>query len=250
MTLRDLRWTGTGAFTLTELRVQLHEGLTIATSMIVQVVLLTFVVILDRPLLPYALIGAVLYSVFMLGQRVQNEAAYVRIDHKLTELYHASPLTPEGYFVGMSAGVLLAYLPPIVILAVALELATPLGAAAAATLLAVAGALWAFTCSLGYIISTLFKDNRAIWPYASLITNFFGVLPPVFYPIGILSPPAQTLALLLPTSAATVLVEAARGGLVDLSPVQLALAAVALVAESSLALLAGLVWARRSARER
>lgn len=249
MGLSHLRWGGTGAFTLTELRVQLHEGMAIVTSMIVQVVLLVFVWVLDRAILPYALIGAVVYSVFMLGQRVQNEAAYIRIDHKLTELYHASPLSAEGYFVGMSLGVLLAYLPPIAVLVLLLELTHPLSPLAALVLFAAATALWGFSTSMGYTFSTLFKENRAIWPYASLITNAFGVLPPVFYPIGLLPGYWYPLAMLLPTSAATALVQAAQGGLVTLAPWELALGAGALVLEAAAVFLFALAWARRSARE-
>jgi ABC-2 type transport system permease protein len=248
--LARIRWAGTGEFTLTELRVQLHEGLAIVTSMVVQAVLLTFVVLLARSILPYALIGAVLYSVFMLGQRVQNEAAYIRIDHKLSDLYHASPLSAEGYFVGMSAGVLLAYLPPILVLAVVLELVAPLGAVATLVLIATAAALWLFTCSLGYVISTFFRDNRAIWPYASLITSAFGVLPPVLYPIRFLPGYWHPIAMLLPTSSAACLVEAAQGGLVALSAPTLALGAVALLVEAVGVFLFALYWARRSAQER
>ncbi len=251
MTFLGTRWNGTAAFTATEMRVQLHEGLAIATSMIVQVVLLIFVVILDRSILVYALVGAVLYSVFMLGQRLQNEAAYIRIDHKLTDLYFASPLSAEGYFVGMSVGVLLAYLPPILVLAIVLEMVAHLTAVATVALVGTAVAIWFFTCSFGYFISTQFKDNRAIWPYASLITNFFGVLPPVFYPLAYLPASVHTLALLLPTSAAAVLVEAAQGGgLVVVSPTQIAIAIAALVLEASVAFVLAILWARRTARER
>ncbi len=250
MTFLGLRWEGTRAFGATEMRVQLHEGLAIATSMIVQVVLLVFVLVLDRSILPYALVGAVVYSVFMLGQRLQNEAAYIRIDHKLTDLYFASPLSAEAYFLGMSAGVLVAYLPPILVLAAVLVVVVHLSLLAVGTLLFVGVAVWFFTCSFGYIISTQFKDNRAIWPYASLITNFFGVLPPVFYPLALLPGYWHPLALLLPTSAAVILIEAAQGGLVAVSGSGLALAAVALSAEAVVAFALAIVWARRSARER
>ncbi|HEV2317243.1 MAG TPA: ABC transporter permease [Thermoplasmata archaeon] len=250
MALARPRWTGTGAFTLTEFRVQLHEGLAIVTSMIVQVVLLIFVDILDRPILPYALIGAVVYSLFMLGQRVQNEAAYIRIDHKLTELYHASPLTAEGYFVGMSAGVLLAYLPPILVLVVAMELIAPLGPLASATLLGAGAAVWLFTSSMGYVFSTLFKENRAIWPYASILTNLFGVLPPVFYPIRFLPGYWHPIALAIPTSSAAALVEAAQGGLVSLSGGELLFGAIVLAIEAIAVFVFAVYWARRSARER
>ncbi|MHB8351473.1 MAG: ABC transporter permease [Thermoplasmata archaeon] len=244
-----IRWGGTIAFAATELRVQLHETLALATSMIVQVVLLLFVWILNRPLLPYALLGSVIYSVFMLGQRVQNEAAYIRIESKLHELYHASPLGPEAYFVGMSVGILLAYLPPILILVAVLFLAVPVVPLAGVVLLAVAAAVWVFTSSMGYIISTLFKENRAIWPYASIITNLFGVLPPVLYPLRFLPAAARPWALLVPTSSAVALVEAAQGGLVALPVPEVLIAAASLGIEAALLFLLALLWARRSARE-
>ncbi|MCI4345376.1 MAG: ABC transporter permease [Thermoplasmata archaeon] len=241
---------GTIAFALTELRVQLHEGLAIATSMIVQVVLLVFVVILAPALLPYALIGAVVYSVFQLGQRIQNEAAFIRIDHKLNELYHASSLSAEGYFLGLSLGVLFAYLPPVVILLLLIELVAPLTIAGALVLVAVVALIWLFTCALGYIISTLFRDMRAIWPYASLLTNFFGVLPPVFYPIGLLPGYWHPIALAIPSSAAVVLVEAAQGGLVHLSGFELVYAATSLTVEALALFGFAIYWARVTARER
>jgi ABC-2 type transport system permease protein len=244
------RWAGTLAFTRTEFWVQLHEELALVSSMIVQAVLLLFVVILDRGLLPYALIGAVLYSIFMLGQRVQNEAAYIRIDHRLTELYHASPLTPEGYFLGMSAGMLLAYSPPIlafVVLTEYVDRLTPLGGLALGL---AAGALWLFTCSMGYFISTLFETNRAIWPYASIITNVFGVLPPVFYPLTVLAPATQPFALLLPTSSAVALVEWAQGGLLTFNGGLILEAAVVLPVEAVAFFVFTAWWARRASRER
>jgi hypothetical protein len=141
---RRSRWAGLGAFIGTELRVQLHEVLSIATSVIVQAVFLVFVAVLARQYLSYTLIGAVVFSTFQIGQRVQNESAWIRIDHKLHELYHASPMTPEAYFLGMSVGILLAYCLPIVVLFVAAAVLVPLTVSSAAVLLGVLAAEFVF----------------------------------------------------------------------------------------------------------
>src|SRR5256885_6743262 len=122
-----LRWSGSGAFFATEIRVQLHEWLAIVTGTLTPGALIVFVAILAADLLPVTLIGALVYSMFLIGQRVLNEAAYIRIDHKLNELYHASPLSPEGYFVGIAGGMLVAYLPPSLVVFAILELIHPLG---------------------------------------------------------------------------------------------------------------------------
>ena len=83
---------------------QAHELTAMATSMVVQGVVLVFVWILNPSLLGVAFVGAIIFSMFTMGQRLLNEAAYIRIDHKANDLYLASPLTPEGYFLGMASG--------------------------------------------------------------------------------------------------------------------------------------------------
>lgn len=248
------RWQGLLAFTATELRVQLHETLALATSMIVQVVFIVFVWVLARELLPWALVGAVLFSVFQIGERVTNEAAYIRIDHRLTELYHASPLTPEAFFLGIAAGIMVAYLPPVGFLIVVAEVVHPMGVFAAGVFALCLLGLWLFASSLGYVFSTLFEDSRAIWPYSSLFYNAFGVLPPVFYPLATwrsIGVPSifQPVALLLPPSAAAALVTWAEG-ITPLSSSDVLTASLS-IAVAALGLFAFAVhWARVAAREK
>ncbi len=245
------RWTGMKTFVATETRVQLHEWLAIGTGSLVQAALLVFVWVLDANLLPETVIGALAYSVFLIGQRVLNEAAYIRIDHKLNELYHASPMTPESYFLGMSLGILIAYTPPLVVLFAILEFLHPMSVAATGMLVVALLGLWAFSASLGYYISTLFKDMKTIWPYSSLLTNLFGIVPPVFFPLSVLTlkfPWAWVPALLVPTSSATALVEGV-AGMQPLTTAQYLLAAGSLAVEAGAMLLFGIAWARRTARE-
>src|SRR2546430_10085185 len=206
-----LRWSGTRVFLATEIRVQLHEWLAIVTGTLTPGALLIFVAVLAPGLLPITLIGALVYSMFLIGQRVLNEAAYIRIDHKLNELYHASPLSPEGYFVGIAGGMLVAYLPPSLVLLGILQILHPLDAVAGLTLIVCLLAVWAVSSTIGYVVSTLFKDMKTIWPYSALLTNLFGVVPPVFYRLGSVPVEWRSPLLLLPTSAAAVLVDSAAG---------------------------------------
>ena len=246
-----LRWAGMRTFMATETRVQFHEWLAIATGSLVQAALLVFVWVLDPSLLSFTVIGAMAYSVFLIGQRVLNEAAYIRIDHKLNELYHASPMSPESYFLGMSLGILLAYSPPLVVLFAILEILQPMSLAATAMLVLVLFGLWAFSSSLGYYISTLFKDMKTIWPYSSLLTNLFGIVPPVFYPLFAIPAGFQWTrlpALLVPTSSAVALAEG-MAGMEALSTIEYVAAGASLAVEALLMLAFGIYWARRTARE-
>jgi ABC-2 type transport system permease protein len=244
-----LRWSGTRVFLTTEIRVQLHEWLAIVTGTLTPGALLIFVAVLAPGLLPITLIGALVYSMFLIGQRVLNEAAYIRIDHKLNELYHASPLSPEGYFVGIAGGMLLAYLPPSLLIFAILEILHPLSFLAVVALVGCLLAVWAISSTIGYVVSTAFKDMKAIWAYSALLTNVFGVLPPVFYPFSKVPLEWRSLVLVLPTSAAAVLVDAA-AGLETVTPIQGVLAAVSLAVEATALFAFGIYWARRTARER
>ena len=233
------------AFLWTEVLVQAHEYLAMGTSMVVQGVLLVFVWILAPGLLGVALVGAILFSMFTMGQRVLNEAAWIRIDHKATDLYLAGPLTPEAYFLGMSTGILVVYLTPVVLLGVLAEAVIGLSPAVAALLLLLAGAVWLFAASVGYVFSTFFRDNRAIWAYASLFFNVFGVLPPVFYPFDRFPAFLHPVALLMPPSAAAAIAQRAIG-VTALSTGELTLATVGLASETLVVFLFAVAWARRS----
>src|SRR5438094_4069708 len=225
-----LHWAGSGVFLATEVRVQLHEWLAIVTGTLTPGALIVFVAILAPELLPVTLVGALVYSMFLIGQRVLNEAAYVRIDHKLNELYHASPLSPEGYFVGIAGGMLVAYLPPSPVLLGILQILNTVDAVEGLTLIVCLLAVWAVSSTIGYVVSTLFKDMKTIWPYSALLTNLFGVVPLVFYRLGSLPVGSRFVALLPPTSAAAVLVESA-AGLAPLTRTEATNAAVALAAD-------------------
>ena len=239
---------GLAAFLWTEVLVQAHEYLAMATSMVVQGVLLVFVWILAPGLLGVALVGAVLFSVFTMGQRVLNEAAYIRIDHKANDLYLAGPLSPEAYFLGMSAGILVVYVTPVVQLGLLAEAVVGFTAGSAALLLLLAGTVWLFAASVGYVFSTFFRDNRAIWAYSSLFFNVFGVLPPVFYAFERFPAALHSVALLMPPSAAAALAQWSIGA-TALGSGEIALAAGGLAVETSLLFLFAILWSRRSVRE-
>ena len=240
---------GLVAFFRTEMLVQFHEELAMATSMVVQGVLLVFVYILNPGLIGIALLGAVIFSMFAMGQRILNEAAYIRIDHKANELYLAGPLSPEGYFLGMSAGVLAVYFPPVVLVGILAALVVHLSAVEVALLVSVALAVWLFSASVGYVFSTFFRDNRAIWAYSSLFFNVFGVLPPVFYPLYLFPAALRPIVLVMPPSAAAALLQHAIG-VTALSGGETALAATALAVEAAVVFTVAVFWARRTVRER
>jgi hypothetical protein len=238
---------GTRAFVWTEVLVQKNERLAMATSMVVQSVILVFVYILNPGLLGVAFVGAILFSTFAMGQRVLNEAAYLRIDHKAIDFYLAGPMAPEAYFLGMSVGILLVYISPVIVVGILAAYVVPLTLSTGLLLLGLAAVVWVFAASLGYVFSTFFRDNRAIWAYSSLFFNVFGVLVPVFYPLGLFPEALRPIVLLMPPSAAAALVQSAIG-VTSLSSGEVALAVGGLAVETVLMFVLAIYWARRTVR--
>lgn len=239
---------GTLAFLWTEVLVQANERMAMLTSMVVPGIILIFVEILNPALISIALVGAIIFSTFTMGQRVLNEAAYLRIDHKANDLYLAGPMTPEAYFLGMSVGILIVYLTPTIFLGVLATIVVPLSLTTGLLLFVLAATVWLFAASTGYIFSTFFLDNRAIWAYSSLFFNIFGVLVPVFYPLGLFPAALRPIVLLMPPSAAAALVQSAIGA-TTLTGGQVALAVGGLAAETLAVFLFAIYWARRTVRE-
>jgi hypothetical protein len=247
LTVSTRAFRGLGAFLWTEVLVQAHEELAMATSMLVQSVLLIFVWILNPSLLGVAFVGAILYSTFTMGQRVLNEAAYVRIDHKANDLYLAGPMSPEAYFLGMAGGIMVVYLAPVIVLGVLATFVIQFTVAQGLLIFALAAVVWLFSASVGYVFSTFFRDNRAIWAYSSLFFNVFGVLPPVFYPYRLFPTYLHPIALLMPPSAAAGLVQSSLG-ITQLTSAEIALAVGGLVVETTVVFLFAIYWARRTVR--
>src|SRR3990170_1731437 len=136
------RWRGTGVFLGTELRMVLHDPLAIASSALVEGILLVFVWVLARDLLPFALLGSLVYSLFLIGQFILSEAAYIRIDHRLNEMYHASPPSPEAYFLGMASGLAVGFLPTTLVLFALTLVLVPTSLAGLGAVLLVLLAVW------------------------------------------------------------------------------------------------------------
>jgi len=239
---------GLTSFLWTEMLVQAHELTAMATSMVVQGVVLVFVWILNPSLLGVAFVGAIVFSMFTMGQRLLNEAAYIRIDHKANDLYLASPLTPEGFFLGMASGILLVYIAPVIVVGILAEFVIHFTVLEALLLFAVSAAVWLSSASIGYTFSTFFRDNRAIWAYATLFFTTFGVVFPVFYPLTYFPANLQPIALLLPPSAATAIMQSALG-MIPFVTGRVVMGSLALVAETSALLAFAVYWARRTVRE-
>jgi ABC-2 type transport system permease protein len=88
---------------------------------------------------------------------------------------------------------------------------TPVSLVGFLALLGVVLLTWLMATSLGFLISTLFKQLREIWPIGTLTFSTLSVLPPIFYPAYLIPKPVQWVAFLAPSTFASGLADDVTG---------------------------------------
>jgi ABC-2 type transport system permease protein len=168
-------------------------------------------VIASPALLPFGVTGGVLFSALFTGNGMMNDCAYLRLERQLQAIYVASPVRSLSYLLGMALSELAFTLPALTLFFIILSLVHPLGAAAVGLLVAVILLTWLMATTLGFLLSTMFRQLREIWPIATLIFSALSILPPIFYPISIIPAQWEWAAFLAPSTFASQLADHAVG---------------------------------------
>jgi ABC-2 type transport system permease protein len=189
------------------------------TPLLVAAVFLTpfsflfFLFVIEGPtnpgLLPFGVMGGVLFSALFTGNGMLNDCAYLRLERQLQAVYVASPVRPLAYLLGMALSELAFTLPALVLFLGILSIIHPYGVATLAILVGVVLLTWLMATTLGFLISTFFHQLREIWPIGTLVFSTLSILPPIFYPIAFIPKNAQWLAYLVPSTYAAQLADGA-----------------------------------------
>ncbi len=156
-----------------------------------------------RSELPFGVVGAIIFTTVFTGNAMLNDAAYYRIEHHIQELYVASPIRSFTYVAGLASSEFAFTLPPLVVLFVILISVLPVSPVQLLFMVLVVLLTWIMATSLGFMVSSFFKEFREIWPIASLIFNTISIIPPIFYPITAIPQNIRWLAYLAPTTYAS-----------------------------------------------
>lgn len=154
-------------------------------------------------LLPFGILGGILFMVLFTGNGMLNDCAYLRLERQLQSVFVASPVRSSTYLIGMALSELAFTLPALVIFFGLLEAVHPMGVATLLALIAVVLLTWIMACTLGFLISTFFRQMREIWPIATLVFSTLSVLPPVFYPIALIPANWQWASFIVPSTFAS-----------------------------------------------
>jgi ABC-2 type transport system permease protein len=153
-------------------------------------------------LFQYGIVGGVLFTALFTGNGMLNDCAYLRLERQLQQVFVASPVSSVAYVLGMALSELAFSLPALALFFAILALVHPVGALALATLVAIVLLTWLLASTLGFLISTLFRQLREIWPIGNVIFSTLSILPPLFYPIAALPLGVRWVAFLAPSTFA------------------------------------------------
>ena len=160
---------------------------------------------------PVGVVGGTLFTVLFTGNGMLNDCAYLRLERQLQQVFVASPVRPITYVLGMALSELAFALPALVLFLGILEIVRPFGAVTFAVLMGVILLTWLMATTLGFLISTLFKQLREIWPIGTLVFSTLSIIPPLFYPATRIPAAFQWVAFLAPSTYAGQLAEHAVG---------------------------------------
>ena len=160
---------------------------------------------------PVGVVGGILFTALFTGNGMLNDCAYLRLERQLQAVFVASPVRPFAYVFGTALSELAFALPALVLFFAILELVRPVSAIVFLVLLGVVLLTWLMATTLGFLISTFFKQLREIWPIGTLVFSTLAVLPPLFYPIAAIPEAYRWVAFLAPSTFAAQLVDQATG---------------------------------------
>jgi ABC-2 type transport system permease protein len=163
-------------------------------------------------LFAYGLAGAITMTVTQQGLVLGADLTNFRIEHKFQSVVVASPVSAFTYMFSVALSELAFSVPALAILVAILAYRTPGSEAFTVVgILLVAILTWMTTSSIGFFLSTYVLNTRTAFLTVTFISIILSVLPPVFYPMQILPASVRWLAELVPTTHASVLIQALSG---------------------------------------
>ncbi|MCI4351903.1 MAG: ABC transporter permease [Thermoplasmata archaeon] len=168
-------------------------------------------VVAPHSALPFGVVGGILFSALFTGNGMMNDCAYLRLERQLQQVFITSPLRPMSWVLGMALGELAWTIPALALFIFVLSLIVSLSPIAVLGLIGVVLLTWLLATSLGFLISTFFRQLREIWPIGTVVFTSLSVLPPIFYSLAAVPERVRWAAFLAPSTFASQLADRVAG---------------------------------------
>lgn len=200
------------AFAIVGYRWIARNPVSVAAPILLPFFFLYFLHLISQPrYLPLEVAGAMLFTTQNIGSWCLGDAAELRLEMRLQDMFTASPLGRIRYLFGIAFSNLIPAAPALVILGIILSLVTHVSAFAWIALAASIFAVWILYSAVGLAISSRVRTQMEVWPIGSLVFTALGIFSPLYYPLSILPPVWQDAAHFLPATYAALLVQGALG---------------------------------------
>ena len=184
----------------------------IVASLSSPLTLLFIVFIISRgELVKYAIVGGFIGLVASVALSSAGDAAFMRLQLRMQDLYVASSVNPSDYMLGLTLSYLMFSLPGIVLYSIIGYFEHIFSATATLALAGILALLVVSTSSISFIVSSSIKHVRNVWGIAAIMSVVMTVLPPTFYPYFYIPKIALYALSILPVTPAAVLTQGAFG---------------------------------------
>ncbi|PUA32936.1 MAG: hypothetical protein B9J98_03355 [Candidatus Terraquivivens tikiterensis] len=189
----------------------IRSPLWLVVMLMYPLVLIFFIYIFAEYAISEALIGGLVSLVVMSGVAIQADIVWYKVELKFQDMAVASPTPPTVYMIGMAVSELAYSSPAIALFLALMGIKGMLGLSSIPMLIVSMLLCWLSSLSIGFYLSTRISDIRHIWALEGLISIVLSMLPPIYYPMGLLPEWAQILSMLVPTTHAALLAKEAVG---------------------------------------
>ncbi|MEM0157131.1 MAG: ABC transporter permease [Thermoplasmataceae archaeon] len=177
--------------------------------------LLFIVFIISRgTLVKYAIVGGFIGLVASVALSSAGDAAFMRLQLRMQDLYVASRVNPSDYMLGLTLSYLMFSLPGIILYSILGYLENVFTLPDVLALVGILAVLVISTSSISFIVSSSIKHVRNVWGIAGIMSVVMTVLPPTFYPYTYIPKIAIYALSVSPVTPAAILTQ----GAFNLSP--------------------------------
>ena len=162
-------------------------------------------------LIKYAVVGGFLGLVASVSFASVADAAFLRIQLRIQDLFVASSITPTDYILGLTLSYIIFSMPGLVLYAIIGYLIHIFTLYSILSLIAILVVLTISTAGLSMSIGGAVKHIRNVWGISAIMSVILTVLPPTFYPYTYLPKYIIYILAISPTTPAAVLAQAAFG---------------------------------------
>ncbi|MEM0155443.1 MAG: ABC transporter permease [Thermoplasmataceae archaeon] len=162
-------------------------------------------------LLPVAAEGALIMTMVTSGTAMQGDLSHLKNDMRLQDMVVSSPTGPGIYVFGMALSEIVYSIPTLSLLVIFNVLFVKTDVAGAFIIFFDMVTIFAFSISLGFLLSTLSSDIVQSWAFSGILSPILTTIPPVYYPISYIPIPYRYLAYISPTTYAAQIAQNAVG---------------------------------------